>query len=122
MEKLRAENRTRRMKLEAAREAAKSEAARIDTLKAEIKRLNQKTKILSSRMAETRSFLCRDAAGLVGLRLKRRKSGKVEYLIGGVLIPNLLTDLGGMQTVLFARNKKEKERAMVLMIMGAIFE
>jgi hypothetical protein len=65
----------------------------LEGTKAEVKRMNQKSKMVYTRMIEARSQLCREAAGLYGLRLKRRRSGRVEYLIGGIPIPNLLTDL-----------------------------
>lgn len=67
----------------------------LEMVKNDVRRSNQKLKLLNTRTVEARSFLCREAAALYGLRLKRRRSGKVEYSIGGVLLPNLMTDLNG---------------------------
>jgi hypothetical protein len=61
----------------------------------DIKRLNQKWKALYTRTAEARSFLCREAAMLYGLRQKWGKDGKLRHMIGGVTIPNFLQDLNG---------------------------
>lgn len=93
MEKLRGENGVRRRRLDAANEAAHHQDTQLEVVKGDIKRLNQKWKLLYTRTAEARSFLCREAAGLYSLRLKRKRSGKVEYTIGNVVLPNLLTDL-----------------------------
>lgn len=65
----------------------------------DIKRLNQKWKTLYTRTAEARGLLCQEAAMLYGLRQKR-KSGKTEYTIGGVAIPNFLQDLNGNYNML----------------------
>lgn len=93
VEKLRSENEARRRRVAAARDAAQNQDAALDAVAADIKRATQKWKAVSARTWEARSFLCREAAGLYGLRLKRRRSGKVEYMIGNVVLPNLLTDL-----------------------------
>lgn len=93
MEKLRAENEERRKKLDARNAATLNRDAQLEAMRADIKRLNHKWRVLYQRTGEARGFLCREAAGLVNLRLKRRKSGKHEYMIAGVQIPNLLTDL-----------------------------
>jgi hypothetical protein len=95
-EKLRAQNEARRKKLEALSEATVDLDVQLEGVKADIKRLNHKWRVLYQRTGEARGFLCREAAGLVNLRLKRRKSGKHEYMIAGVQIPNLLTDLNGV--------------------------
>ena len=93
MEKLRTQNDERRRRLEAVRELARNQDGVLEAVQRDTKRIYQKWKILYGRTAEARSFLCREAASLHGLRLKRRRSGRVEYMIGGVAIPNLLTDL-----------------------------
>ena len=93
--KVRSANEVQRRRLEDAREAAQNQDAALEAVCADIKRANQKWKAVSARTWEARSFLCREAAGLYGLRLKRRRSGRVEYMIGGVVLPNLLTDLNG---------------------------
>lgn len=95
IEKLRNETAARRRALEAAREAEQVRHDMLEVVKNDIRRINQKLKLLNTRTVEARSFLCREAAALYGLRLKRRRSGKVEYSIGGVLLPNLMTDLNG---------------------------
>jgi hypothetical protein len=98
MEELHAENEARRRKLDAQVEATQNQDVRLEAVKGEIKRLNHKWRVLYQRTGEARGFLCREAAGLVNLRLKRRKSGKHEYMIAGVQIPNLLTDLNGARS------------------------
>lgn len=93
LEKLKAENQMRRRRLEDSYEEINDKQGLLESVQRDIKRANQKWKLLYGRTAEARGFLCREAAGLHGLRLKRRRSGRVEYTIGGVVIPNLLTDL-----------------------------
>lgn len=87
----------RRRRFEEHRELARKQDTVRETLEREIRRTTQKHRVLAQRTAEARSFLCREAAGLYSLRIKKRRSGRVEYLIGGVPIPHLLQDLNGEQ-------------------------
>ncbi|PWW73547.1 hypothetical protein C7212DRAFT_347044 [Tuber magnatum] len=86
--------------------------AEVSSVQRETKRWINRSKTLHGRIAEARGYLCREAAGLYGLRQKRRKSGRVEYVIGGVAIPNYLTDLNS--TVFFQSEKgKANERTYI---------
>ncbi|KAG0131542.1 UV radiation resistance protein and autophagy-related subunit 14-domain-containing protein [Tuber indicum] len=93
VEELRRENERRRAVLEGAMGLRDQLEAEVSSVQRETKRRISRSKTLHGRIAEARGYLCREAAGLYGLRQKRRKSGRVEYVIGGVAIPNYLTDL-----------------------------
>jgi K+-sensing histidine kinase KdpD len=86
----------RRRKLREAQNTSGKQEQLIDIAQRDIKKLHQKWKAVHARTAEARSFLCREAAMLYGLRLKRRKGGNMDYLIGGVTVPNYLRDLNGL--------------------------
>ncbi|CUS11146.1 unnamed protein product, partial [Tuber aestivum] len=93
VEELRRENERRRAMLEEAMGLRDRLEAEVSSVQRETKRWINRSKALHGRIAEARGYRCREAAGLYGLRQKRRKSGWVEYIIGGVAIPNYLTDL-----------------------------
>lgn len=92
-ESLRSEVLAKKKRLEDANAAARKQEQALGQVQADIKRVNLERKALHLQTTKARSFLCREAASLYGLRMKRRKSGRVEYIIGGHLLPNLLQDL-----------------------------
>lgn len=58
---------------------------------------------LHARTAESRTFLCKEAAQLYGLQQQKRRkgeSGKDLYLIGGLPLPDL-KDLNSRETIRF---------------------
>ncbi|KAI5812051.1 UV radiation resistance protein and autophagy-related subunit 14-domain-containing protein [Pyronema omphalodes] len=114
IEHLRSEVALRRKKLEDARKVDQKRRDMLEGIKTEVKKMNQKSKMVYTRMIEARSQLCREAAGLYGLRLKRRRSGRVEYLIGGIPIPNLLTDLNTHQYTNFNVSLSHLSHLLVL--------
>lgn len=101
VEELRRENERRRAVLEEAMGLRDRLEAEVSSVQRETKRWISRSKTLHGRIAEARGYLCREAAGLYGLRQKRRKSGRVDYVIGGVAIPNYLTDLNSTSFVFF---------------------
>lgn len=73
-------------------------SATIEAIEQNVKRKQQSWHSLHNKIAESRAFLCREAAKLHGLRQrKKRKGGEVreEYTIGGIPIVDL-TDLNSM--------------------------
>jgi len=101
VEELRRENERRRAVLEEAMGLRDRLEAEVSSVQRETKRWISRSKTLHGRIAEARGYLCREAAGLYGLRQKRRKSGRVDYVIGGVAIPNYLTDLNSTLFLIF---------------------
>ncbi|RPA93859.1 hypothetical protein L873DRAFT_1793312 [Choiromyces venosus 120613-1] len=93
VEELRRENERRRGVLEEAMAVRDRLEAEVSGVQRETKRWIIRGKKLHERIAEARGYLCREAAGLYGLRQKRRRSGRVEYVVGGVVVPNYLADL-----------------------------
>ncbi|KAL7269291.1 hypothetical protein RUND412_008048 [Rhizina undulata] len=90
---LRKEHAERHRRLEEGAKMQEQREQMIESIQRDTRRLNTKWKALYSKTAEARSFLCREAAALYNLRQKKRKTGKIEYMIGGVTIPNFLQDL-----------------------------
>jgi len=101
VEELRRENERRRAVLEEAMGLRDRLEAEVSSVQRETKRWISRSKTLHGRVAEARGYLCREAAGLYGLRQKRRKSGRVDHVIGGVAIPNYLTDLNSTPFLIF---------------------
>lgn len=101
VEELRRENERRRQLLEEAIKARDRLEETVTVVQRDTRRINSKWKTLHTRTAEARSYLCREAATLYGLRQKRRRSGRTDYSIGGVPIPNFLQDLNCMGTLSF---------------------
>ncbi|KAI9811362.1 MAG: hypothetical protein M1827_005522 [Pycnora praestabilis] len=76
----------------ATHDLAPRRAATLETLDKGIKRTEQRWNAMHVKTAESRDFLCREAANLYGLRQRRRKKNgllKEDYIIGGVGIVDL---------------------------------
>ncbi|KAI5798839.1 UV radiation resistance protein and autophagy-related subunit 14-domain-containing protein [Geopyxis carbonaria] len=110
----RVEAAVRKTRLDELREFARRQEPIAESTQRDIRRQNHKWKALYNRTAEARSFLCREAAGLYGLRIKRKKSGRVDYLIGGVPIPNLLNDLNAQTFAITNTSIESLSRLLVL--------
>lgn len=67
-------------------------ASSLDSVQKSIKRTVHRSELQHQRTAQSRVFLCREAANLLTLRQRRRKKGNVirdEYTVGGVGIVDL---------------------------------
>lgn len=87
---LRQQNLKRRLQFEEVSSGLEEKRAiMLDSISRETRRTKQKWNALQNRTAEARTYLCKEAASLYGLKMKRRKKGTVEYIIGNVQIPDL---------------------------------
>lgn len=106
-EKIKAEITTRKARLlrrrsefaSAKQELSKSQATAVEPVDKGIKRTEHRWDVIHNKTAESRLFLCREAALLYGLNQRKRKKGALGrdvYFIGGVPIADL-RDLNSMQ-------------------------
>ena len=83
----------RRAEFESAkRELSQSQATAVEPVEKGIRRTEHRWDIMHEKTAESRSFLCREAALLYGLQQRKRKKGGLGrdvYFIGGVPIADL---------------------------------
>ena len=78
--------------ISAKQELSQSQASAVEPVDKSIKRTEHRWDVMHSKTAESRLFLCREAALLYGLQQRKRKkggSGRDIYLIGGVPIIDL---------------------------------
>lgn len=105
-EKIKAEITTRKARLlkrrsefaSAKQELSKSQATAVEPVDKGIKRTEHRWDVIHNKTAESRLFLCREAALLYGLNQRKRKKGALGrdvYFIGGVPIADL-RDLNSM--------------------------
>ena len=91
--KQREENLKRRSDLEAAkRRLYQRQSSDFEPLQKSIKRAHSHWDVLHAKTAESRTFLCKEAAYLYGLQHHKRKkgmAGRDSYYIGGLPIPDL---------------------------------
>ena len=91
--KQREEHVNRRSNLEAAkRRLYQRQSSDFEPLQKNIKRGHNHWDVLHAKTAESRTFLCKEAAFLYGLQQHKRKKGLLgrdSYYIGGLPIPNL---------------------------------
>lgn len=89
----------RRSDLKSAHDAlSQREAVAIDPVEKGVQRMEHRWDAMHTKTAESRVFLCREAAQLYGLQQRKRKSrgpGRDVYLIGGIPIADL-RDLNSM--------------------------
>lgn len=82
----------------AKQELSRSQASAVEPVNKSIKRTEHRWDVMHNKTAESRLFLCREAAMLYGLQQRKRKKGGLGrdvYLIGGVPIADL-RDLNSM--------------------------
>ena len=86
----------------AKRELLQSQANDVDPVEKSIRRAEHRWELLHDKTAESRFFLCREAALLYGLQQRKRRKGGLGrdiYYIGSVPIPDL-RDLNSMPSSL----------------------
>lgn len=88
--KQRVENTNRRSDLEAAtKKLSQRQGSDFEPVQKSIGRVQSHWDVLHARTAESRTFLCKEAAQLYGLQQRKRKKGRDLYYIGGLPIPDL---------------------------------
>ena len=98
--------------ISAKQELSQSQASAVEPVDKSIKRTEHRWDVMHSKTAESRLFLCREAALLYGLQQRKRKKGGLGrdvYLIGGVTIVDL-RDLNSMNVLQAFKQCTESHR------------